>query len=169
MIRIADLCPRCPVRLVTRASRVWRWRPRRRGLSSARIRSGLERSFQRDGTIFFRTSLRAFRRKNKRKNRDDIKEGCCRFRCWSRRESAWTRSKVILAMGGTPGPAPRSMQLSQPSLLSYLERFNQKRRIHYKIDVQPRWRSDAPSPRIQAAARVQRSTDKAASAPSLVR
>jgi hypothetical protein len=69
----------------------------------------------------------------------------------------------ILAMGGTPGPAPKSMQLSQPSLLSYLQRFNQKRRIHYKIDVQPRWRSDAPSPRVQAATKVQRPTVKESS------
>jgi hypothetical protein len=52
-------------------------------------------------------------------------------------------------MGGTPGPAPKAMQLSRPSLLSYLQRFNQKRRVHYKIDVLPRWRSDAPSPRIK--------------------
>jgi len=41
------------------------------------------------------------------------------------------------------------MQLSQPSLLSYLQRFNKKRRIHYKVDVQPRWRSDAASPRLK--------------------
>src|SRR4029453_7790132 len=41
-------------------------------------------------------------------------------------------------MGGTPGPAPRSMQLSRPSLLSYLQRFNEKRRLHYKIDLLPR-------------------------------
>jgi hypothetical protein len=34
-------------------------------------------------------------------------------------------------------------------LLSYLQRFNQKRRVHYKIDVQPRWRSNAPSPRLR--------------------
>jgi hypothetical protein len=52
-------------------------------------------------------------------------------------------------MGGTLGPAPKAMQLSQPSLLSYLQRFNKKRRVHYKVDLQPRWRSDAPSPRIK--------------------
>jgi len=52
-------------------------------------------------------------------------------------------------MGGTLGPAPEAMQLSQPSLLSYLQRFNKKRRIHYKIDVQPRWRSDGPGPRLR--------------------
>jgi hypothetical protein len=54
------------------------------------------------------------------------------------------------------------MQLSQPSLLSYLQRFNKKRRMHYKVDVQPRWRSDAASPRIQAAIKVERRMDKAA-------
>ena len=41
------------------------------------------------------------------------------------------------------------MQLSRPSLLSYLQRFNHKRRIHYKVDVQPRLWSDLPSPRIK--------------------
>jgi hypothetical protein len=85
-----------------------------------------------------------------RKPQVDIRESCCRFRCWSGRESAWLVSKVIPAMGGTPGPAPKSMQLSRSSLLSsYLQRFNAKRRIHYKIDVQPRWRSDTPSPRLK--------------------
>jgi hypothetical protein len=47
--------------------------------------------------------------------------------------------------------------------LSYLQRFNEKRRIHYKIDVQPKWRSDAASPRIHAATKVQRPADKEAS------
>jgi len=112
---------------------------------------------------FLRTSPRDFRRKNKKKNRVDIKKGCRRFRCWSRRESAWPRSQVILAMGGTPGPAPRSMQLSRPSLLSYLQRFNKKRRVHYKIDVQPRLRSDAPSPRLRTATKAQRTTAEASS------
>jgi len=85
-----------------------------------------------------------------RKPQVDIRGSCCRFRCWSGRESAWLVSKVISAMGGTPGPAPKSMQLSRSSLLSsYLQRFNAKRRIHYKIDVQPRWRSDTPSPRLK--------------------
>jgi hypothetical protein len=36
-------------------------------------------------------------------------------------------------MGGTLGPAPKAMQLLRPSLLSYLQRFNQKRRVHYKV------------------------------------
>jgi len=72
-----------------------------------------------------------------------------RFWRWSSRESAWPISKLILAMGGTLGPAPKAMQLSQPSLLSYLQRFNKKRRVHYKIDVQPRWRSDGPGPRLR--------------------
>jgi hypothetical protein len=66
-------------------------------------------------------------------------------------------------MGGTLGPALKAMQLSQSSLLSYLQRFNEKRRIHYKIDVQPRWRSDAASPKIHAATKVQRPTAKEAS------
>jgi hypothetical protein len=57
-------------------------------------------------------------------------------------------------MGGTLGPAPKAMQLSRPSLLSYLQRFNHKRRIHYKVDLQPRWRSDAPSPRIKEPVKV---------------
>ena len=53
-------------------------------------------------------------------------------------------------MGGTPGPAPRSMQLSHPSLLSYLQRFNKKRRIHYKIHLQPTLHLETPAPRIKA-------------------
>ena len=52
-------------------------------------------------------------------------------------------------MGGTPGPAPRSMQLSQPSLLSYLQRFNHKRRIQYKIRLQPNPLGETPTPRIR--------------------
>jgi hypothetical protein len=92
-----------------------------------------------------------------------LDRGCCRFRCWSRRESAWPKSEGISAMGGTPGPAPRSMQLPRPSLLSYLQRFNKKRRIHYKVDVLPRWRSDTLSPRIQAVTRVQRPAAKESS------
>jgi len=63
-------------------------------------------------------------------------------------------------MGGTPGPAPKSMQLSQPSLLSYLQRFNRKRRLHYKIDLLPRWGKDSTTPRIQAATKVQRPTQR---------
>jgi hypothetical protein len=64
----------------------------------------------------------------------------------------------ISAMGGTPGPAPKSMQLSQPSLLSYLQRFNQKRRLHYKIDLRPREQMERPTPRLQAPTKVQRPT-----------
>ena len=96
---------------------------------------------------FLRTSPRDFRRKNKRKK--TLNKSCRRFWRWSSRESAWPISKLILAMGGTLGPAPKAMQLSRPSLLSYLQRFNKKRRVHYKIDAQPRLRSDAPSPRIR--------------------
>ena len=80
----------------------------------------------------------------------DIRKSCRRFRCWSRRESAWPISEGISAMGGTPGPAPRSMQLSHPSLFSYLQRFNKKRRIHYKIDLQRKARTETPAPRIRA-------------------
>jgi hypothetical protein len=79
----------------------------------------------------------------------DIRKSCRRFRCWSRRESAWPISEGISAMGGTPGPAPRSMQLSHPSLLSYLQRFNKKRRISYKINLQLRPRTETPTPRIK--------------------
>ena len=79
----------------------------------------------------------------------DIRKSCRRFRCWSRRESAWPISEGISAMGGTPGPAPRSMQLSRPSLLSYLQRFNKKRRISYKIDLQLRPRTETSTPRIK--------------------
>lgn len=85
----------------------------------------------------------------------DIRKSCRRFRCWSRRESAWPISEGISAMGGTPGPAPRSMQLSHPSLLWYLQRFNKKRRISYKIDLQSRPRRETPIPRIKQATRVQ--------------
>jgi hypothetical protein len=41
------------------------------------------------------------------------------------------------------------MQLSHPSLLSYLQRFNKKRRINYKIDLQLRPRTETPTPRIK--------------------
>ena len=47
-------------------------------------------------------------------------------------------------MGGPPGPAPKSMQASQSLLLSYLQRFNEKRRIHYKVDLQPRQPRETP-------------------------
>ena len=53
-------------------------------------------------------------------------------------------------MGGPPGPAPKSMQASQSLLLSYLQRFNEKRRIHYKVDLQPRQPRETPTPRLQA-------------------
>lgn len=79
----------------------------------------------------------------------EIRKSCRRFRCWSRRESAWPISEGISAMGGTPGPAPRSMQLCRPSILSYLQRFNKKRRISYKIELQLRPRTEASTPRIK--------------------
>ena len=99
--------------------------------------------------LFLRTSPRDFRRKNKREADYDIKQGCVDFGAGPRVRVHGRYPKLISAMGGTQGPAPKAMQLSQPSLLSYLQRFNKKRRIHYKIDVQPRWRSDAPSPRLK--------------------
>jgi hypothetical protein len=45
---------------------------------------------------------------------------------------------------------------SKPSLLSYLQRFNQKRRLHYKIDLLPRLSKESPAPRLQTATKVQR-------------
>src|SRR5258707_558351 len=83
--------------------------------------------------IFLRTSPRDFRRKNKREEADyDIKPGCVDFGAGPRVRVHGRYPKLISAMGGTQGPAPKAMQLSQPSLLSYLQRFNKKRRIHYK-------------------------------------
>jgi hypothetical protein len=108
--------------------------------------------------IFFENFAARFPEKEIGQRRLRYKTGLRRFWRWSSRESAWPISKLILAMGGTLGPAPKAMQLSQPSLLSYLHRFNQKRRVHYKIHVQPRWRSDAPSPRLRAPTKVQRPT-----------
>jgi hypothetical protein len=99
--------------------------------------------------FFFENFAAQFPEKEIRGRRLRHKTGLRRFWRWSSRESAWPISKLISAMGGTLGPAPKAMQLSQPSLLSYLQRFNHKRRIHYKVDVQPKWRSDAPSPRIK--------------------
>lgn len=98
---------------------------------------------------FFGNSATRFPEKHIRGRRLRNKTGLRRFWRWSSRESAWPISKLILAMGGTLGPAPKAMQLSRPSLLSYLQRFNKKRRVHYKIDVQPRWRSDGPGPRLR--------------------
>jgi hypothetical protein len=103
---------------------------------------------------FFENFAARFPEKDTRGRRLRHKTGLRRFWCWSSRESAWPISKLISAMGGTLGPAPKAMQLSQPSLLSYLQRFNHKRRIHYKVDVQPKWRSDAPSPRIKEPVRM---------------
>ena len=77
------------------------------------------------------------------------KTGLRRFWRWSSRESAWPISKLILAMGGTLGPAPKAMQLSRPSLLSYLQRFNKKRRLNYKIDLLPRLSGETASARIR--------------------
>jgi hypothetical protein len=37
------------------------------------------------------------------------------------------------------------MQLLQPSLLSYLQRFNHKRRLNYKIDLLPRLGTESAS------------------------
>ncbi|HEU0275214.1 MAG TPA: hypothetical protein VFQ83_11860, partial [Candidatus Udaeobacter sp.] len=36
-----------------------------------------------------------------------------------------------------------------PSLLSYLQRFNQKRRISYKLDLPPKLRRETSTPRIR--------------------
>jgi hypothetical protein len=120
---------------------------------------GVQRStLKKCQSLFFRELRRAISGERIRGRRLRDKIGCRRFWRWSSRESAWPISKLILAMGGTLGPAPKAMQLSQPSLLSYLHRFNQKRRVHYKIHVQPRWRSDAPSPRLRAPTKVQRPT-----------
>ena len=113
--------------------------------------------------FFFENFAARIPEKDIRGRRLRHKTGLRRFWRWFSRESAWPISKLILAMGGTLGPAPKAMQLSQPSLLSYLQRFNQKRRIHYKVDVQPRWQSDAASPRIQAATKVERRTVKESS------
>jgi hypothetical protein len=63
------------------------------------------------------------------------------------------------------------MQLLQPSLLSYLQRFNQKRRIQYKIHFQPNPRGETPTPRIKAPvkmpSRAQFGVDDKARAPSM--
>ena len=125
--------------------------PRRHGLVPWRAcrESRVSSLFPPAFFIFFENFAARFPEKDMRGRRLRHKTGLRRFWRWSSRESAWPISKLILAMGGTLGPAPKAMQLSQPSLLSYLQRFNHKRRIHYKVDVQPKWRSDAPSPRIK--------------------
>jgi hypothetical protein len=99
--------------------------------------------------IFFENFAARFPEKDIRGRRLRHKTGLRRFWRWSSRESAWPISEGSRPWEERWGPAPKAMQLSQPSLLSYLQRFNQKRRIHYKVDVQPRWRSDGPGPRIK--------------------
>jgi len=57
----------------------------------------------------------------------------CRLWRWSRRE----RSADIpsdLGQVDNAGPAPKS---TQSSLSTYLWRFNEKRRLHYKIRLKP--------------------------------
>jgi hypothetical protein len=98
---------------------------------------------------FFENFAAQFPEKEIGQRRLGHKTGLCRFWRWSSRESAWPISKLILAMGGTLGPAPKAMQLSQPSLLSYLQCFNKKRRLNYKIDLLPRLSSETANPRIK--------------------
>jgi hypothetical protein len=98
---------------------------------------------------FFENFAAQFPEKEIGQRRPGHKRGLCRFWRWSSRESAWPISKLILAMGGTLGPAPKAMQLSQPSLLSYLQCFNKKRRLNYKIDLLPRLSKETASPRIK--------------------
>jgi hypothetical protein len=58
---------------------------------------------------------------------------CCRFWCWARRKrTADTESG--LGYRKNAGPA---LESRQPSMLTYLRRFNEKRPVYFVIHLKP--------------------------------
>ena len=55
-----------------------------------------------------------------------------------------------LGHGRTAGASAKIDASVAVLLLSYPQRFNEKRRIHYKVDLQPGQPRETPTPRLQA-------------------